>query len=98
MSEAIQRVVGAYVKLGNRKALEDMRGHRLRLATELTASHGTLDLTSSIKLLEEEIAVIEEGIVNLDAPPPTWAAALDLGFPSWVVSEGDKVSSGPSYE
>ena len=81
MSEAIRRIIGAYVKLGNRNALEDMRGHRHRLATKLKASHGTIDLTSSIKLFEEEIAFIEEGIAKLDAPPPTWAAALDLVFP-----------------
>jgi hypothetical protein len=35
MSEAIERIVGAYVKLENRKALEGMKVHRQRLITEL---------------------------------------------------------------
>jgi hypothetical protein len=54
MSEAIERIVGAYVKLRNRKALEDLKAHRCRLATELKSINGTLDLSSSIKLLEDE--------------------------------------------
>jgi hypothetical protein len=46
MSEAIERIVGAYVKLRNRK--------------------GTLDLSSSIKQLEDEIAVIDAGLARLN--------------------------------
>jgi hypothetical protein len=66
MSEAIERIVGAYVKLGNRKALEDLKAHRCRLATELRSINGTLDLSSSIKLLEDEIAIIDAGLVRLN--------------------------------
>jgi hypothetical protein len=61
MSEAIERIVGAYIKLCNRKALEDMKAHRRRLADELKSINGTLDLSSSIKQLEGEIAIIEAG-------------------------------------
>jgi len=68
MSEAIERIVGAYVQLRNRKALEDMKGHRQRLATELKSINGTLDLSSSIKQLEDDIAVIDGGLVKLDTP------------------------------
>ena len=62
MSEAIERIVGAYVKLRNRKALEDLKARRCRLATELKSINGTLDLSSSIKLIEDETAVIDAGL------------------------------------
>ena len=66
MSEAIERIVDAYVKLRNRKALEELRAHRHRLATELKSINSPLDLSSSIKQLEEEIVVIEAGLAKLD--------------------------------
>jgi hypothetical protein len=67
MSEAIERIVGAYVKLRNRKTLEEMIAHRYRLATELKSMKGTFDLSSSIKLLEDDIAVIDAGLAKLNA-------------------------------
>ena len=70
MSEAMERIVGAYVELRNRKALEDMKDHRHRLATELKSLNGQLNLSSSIKLLEEEIAVIEAGLAKLNTAAP----------------------------
>jgi hypothetical protein len=66
MSEAIERIVDAYVKLRNRKALEELRAHRHRLATELESINSPLDLSSSIKQLEEEIVVIEAGLTKLN--------------------------------
>jgi hypothetical protein len=66
ISEAIERIVSAYVKLKNRKALQDMKAHRHRLVTELKSIDGTLDLSSSIKQLEDDIAVIDGGLVQLD--------------------------------
>ena len=66
MSETIERIVDAYVKLRNRKALEELRAHRHRLATELKSINSPLDLSSSIKQLEEEIAVIEAGLTMLN--------------------------------
>jgi hypothetical protein len=67
MSEAIERIVGAYVKLRNRKALEDMKAHRQRLATEIRSLNGTLDLSLPIKQLEDDVAVINAGLVELNA-------------------------------
>ena len=66
MSEAVQRIVGAYVKLRNRKALEDMKVHRQRLITELKSAHGAFDLSLSIKQLDDEIWVIEVGLWMLN--------------------------------
>ena len=67
MTEVIERIVTAYVKLGNRKALDDLRAHRDRLATDLKSKHGVFDLSSSIKQLEEEISVIDAGLAKLNA-------------------------------
>jgi hypothetical protein len=55
------------VKLRGRKALEDLRAHRHRLANELKSLNGPLNLSSSIKQLEEEIAVIDAGLAKLDS-------------------------------
>jgi hypothetical protein len=76
MSEAIELIVDAYVKLRARKALEDLKAHRQRLASELKSINTVLDLSSSIKLIEDEIAVVEAGLVKLDTPTAAWASAL----------------------
>lgn len=66
MSEAIKLIVDGYVKLRGRKALQDLRAHRYRLASELKSINSPLDLSSSIKQLEEEIAVIDAGLAKLN--------------------------------
>ena len=65
-AEAIERIVGAYVELRNRRALEDMKAHRHRFVTELKSMNGTFDLSSPIKQLETDIAVIDAGLVKLN--------------------------------
>ena len=40
MSEAIQRIVDAYVRFNNRRALEDLMMHRQRLAIDLKSRTG----------------------------------------------------------
>jgi hypothetical protein len=68
MSEAIERIVGAYVKLRNRKALEAIKVHRQRLITELKSAHDAFDLSLLIKQLDDEIWVIEVGLTMLNIP------------------------------
>ena len=63
MSEAMKLIVDGYVKLSARKALDDLKAH---LATELRSINGPFDLSSSIRQLEKEIEVIEEGLAKLD--------------------------------
>ena len=67
MTEAIERIVAAYVNLRNRKALEDLKAHHHRLATELKSISGPFDLSISIKLLEQDIAIIDAGLAKLNA-------------------------------
>jgi hypothetical protein len=66
MSKAIELIVDGYVKVRGRKALEDLKAHRHRLASELKSLNGPLDLSSSIKQLEEEIAAIDAGLAKLN--------------------------------
>jgi hypothetical protein len=65
-SEAIERIVGTYVELRNRKALEDLRTHRHRLITELKSLTCSLDVSSLIKQLEPEIEFIDAGLAKLN--------------------------------
>jgi hypothetical protein len=64
MSEAIELIVDAYVQLKDRKALEDLRMHRRKLAVDLKERTG-LDLSQSIGQIDEEIGVIEAGLERL---------------------------------
>lgn len=64
MSSAIELIVQGYRSLGDRRALEDLRMHRRRLAVDLKAMKG-FDCSRSIQQIEEEIAVIEAGLTGL---------------------------------
>jgi prefoldin subunit 5 len=65
MSQAMQLIVDGYVKLSARKALEDLKEHRERLATELRSLNSVLDLSSTVGHLEREIAIIDDGLARL---------------------------------
>jgi hypothetical protein len=64
MSEAIERIVDAYVRFNNRRALEDLMMHRQRLAIDLKSRTG-FDFSLPIRQVDEEIAVIEAGLERL---------------------------------
>ena len=66
MTEAIQKIVDAYVRLENRQALEDLRMHRQRLAVNLKARTG-YDFSLPLLQVESEIAIIEDGSERLNA-------------------------------
>ena len=66
MSEAIEQIVSAYVRLGNRRRLEDLLTYRRKLAVDLKMKSG-FDFSLLIGQLEEEIAAVETGIERLDA-------------------------------
>jgi hypothetical protein len=67
MSSAIQQIVDAYVRLNNRRGLEDLMMHRQRLAVDLKARSG-FDFSVPIRQIDEEIAVIEAGLESLRHP------------------------------
>jgi hypothetical protein len=62
---AIGQIVDAYVRLNNRRALEDLRMHRQRLAVGLKSRTG-FDFSLPIGQIEEEIAAIEAGLERLN--------------------------------
>jgi hypothetical protein len=71
MPTAIEQIVDAYVRLGNRRALEDLSAHRQRLVDDLRGKAG-LDVSTLVRQIEEEIAVIDAGLEKL---PPSGPAA-----------------------
>ena len=48
MTKAIEGIVDAYVKLGDRRSLEDLRMHRRRLAIDLNGRSGPYDFNRPI--------------------------------------------------
>jgi hypothetical protein len=63
----MQLIVDAYVSLGNRKALEDLREHRQRLKRELLLKQtDAFDSSDLIRPFDDEVAVIETGLQRLD--------------------------------
>jgi len=64
--EPIQSIVAAYVRLRNRKALDDLRAHWGRLTAELKSLPGPYDASKVIAQLDNEIAIIDAGLSLLD--------------------------------
>ena len=66
MSKAMEQIVQVYVRHLNRRALEDLRKHRQKLALELRArARPGYDFGLPIHRINEEIAVIEAGLEQL---------------------------------
>lgn len=76
MSKAIELIVDGYVRLNDRKALDDLRGQRRRLADNLAEACAGLaddlkgrtgfDFDKTIEQLQDEIVAIEAGLARLD--------------------------------
>ncbi len=77
MSSAIELIVDGYAQLGDRRALEDLRMHRQRLAVDLKAVNG-LDCSRSIEQIEEEIEAIEAGLTRLTGAASQAVAGLGV--------------------
>jgi hypothetical protein len=71
MDKAIERIVDAYVRLQNRKALEDLRTHRQGLLSDLKSrSNSVYDLSGPIRELEDDLAIIDAGLQRLSGAAP----------------------------
>ena len=66
MERAIERIVDAYVRMNNRRALEDLLTHRRRLVANLACRRDN-DVSVPLKQINDEIAAIEAGLQKLDA-------------------------------
>lgn len=67
MSNAIEQIVDAYVRLKNRRGLDELMMHRQRLAVDLKSRSGAYDFSLPIGKIDEEIAIIEKGLSRLKA-------------------------------
>jgi hypothetical protein len=65
MEPAIKRIVETYVRLRNRRAIEDLLIHRRRLAINLKARLG-YDFSRPLAQIEEEIAIIVAALERLE--------------------------------
>jgi hypothetical protein len=65
MPNAIELIVDGYVSLNDRRALDDLRMQRRKLAVDLKALTG-FDCRTAIQQIEEDIDVIEAGLARLD--------------------------------
>ncbi|MEZ2145933.1 hypothetical protein AAE026_27120 [Bradyrhizobium sp. DN5] len=70
MPSAIELIVDAYVRLSDRRALDDLRIQRRKLAVDLKA-RTDFDCRTTIQQIEEDIIVIEAGLVQLDGAAKT---------------------------
>jgi hypothetical protein len=61
MPSAIEQIVDTYVRLKNRRGLDQLMMHRQRLAVDLKS------ITLPISQVDEEIAIIEAGLSRLKA-------------------------------
>ncbi|MBR0848241.1 hypothetical protein JQ543_10870 [Bradyrhizobium diazoefficiens] len=66
MPSAIEQIVDSYVRLKNRRGLDELMMHRQRLAVELKSRSG-FDFSRPVGQIEEEIAIIEAGLSRLKA-------------------------------
>ncbi|MFK4581072.1 hypothetical protein [Bradyrhizobium ottawaense] len=65
MPKAIELIVDGYVSLNDRRALDDLRIQRRKLAVDLKA-RTDFDCRTAIQQIEEDIIVIEAGLARLD--------------------------------
>jgi hypothetical protein len=70
MSMALELIVDGYIRLGDRRALTELKAHREDLLARLSAqAGGCFDVSRSMGQMQEEIDQIEAGLARLDAQP-----------------------------
>jgi hypothetical protein len=66
MQPAMRNIVDAYVRLGNRKALDDLRASRKSLIAGLKTLRGGYDPSKVVAQFADEIALIEAALAKLN--------------------------------
>jgi hypothetical protein len=71
MSEAIEDIVSALVRLRNREALEKMRDHRRWLLTDLNKIRANSNYNTSLahRTIANDLAEIDAGLAQLSEKP-----------------------------
>jgi hypothetical protein len=70
MATAMKLIVKAYIRLRNRRALEEMLLHRERLVVDLNSRRSDFDVSGPIHQLDEDIAAIKAGLADLGGTVP----------------------------
>jgi hypothetical protein len=66
MSAAIMSIVGGYVSLKDRSAVDEVRDHRLRLLQKIKAlPTSCINPDVTLRLLDDELRVVESGLEQL---------------------------------
>ena len=66
MSNAVKLIVDGFVKLNDRRALDEMREHRWKLREMLQEkAGGYFDVSRSIELCDDDLLIVEEGLARL---------------------------------
>ena len=66
MSSAVKLIVDGFVKLNDRRALDQMREHRKKLREILQERvGGYFDVSRSIELCDDDLLIVEEGLARL---------------------------------
>jgi hypothetical protein len=69
MPSAIEQIVDAYVRLGSRAQLEDLRLHRRKLIIDLQARQvAGYDISRPLEQVKEDLAAVEAGLARLNEP------------------------------
>jgi hypothetical protein len=89
MEPAIKGIIDTYLRLGNRRAIEDLLIHRRRLAADLRGRTG-YDFSRPIAEIAGEIAVIEAALEKLDPVERTMATRSLMGFAAHSAREAPK--------
>jgi hypothetical protein len=69
MSVALELIIDGYVRLGDRRALAELKAHREDLLAQLRARKGWFDLSLSITQMEQDIEQIDAGLAQLNTQP-----------------------------
>jgi hypothetical protein len=70
MSDSMKRIVDAYVRLGNRGALEKLKAHRAKLVFDLKSTGHAFDCSYVLGEYYDDLSFIEEGIASLKQAEP----------------------------
>src|SRR5437764_482711 len=65
MEPSIKKIVDAYVRLGNRRAIEDLLAHRRRLSVNLRGRKNIYDFSHPIEQIDEEVGILVEALQQL---------------------------------
>jgi hypothetical protein len=77
MSETMQKVVDAYVRLNRRQALVVLKARREKLVFDMKASGELFNLSSLVGQINEDIAIIDAGLHQLDGSADRHSPATD---------------------